>query len=244
LACSANELSATTVTGNARAVSHAGRRDEILETFTRHVAEHGYDRTNFSDIAAELGMSKGTIVHHFGTKDKLLAELHERYMRRRLDEAITIVNRLKTPAEQMAGLIAAYVLYQTHDRHSTIAFQREVVRSASEAMTQARRLRDEYRDLAVGVLQRGITDGSFRDGNARLRALQIFGSTQWMWTWYDPAGRDTPDQVAASYIDLALGGLLLRRAVLDELKHVEGEVMRTVRDCLGAPGVSGWRQVG
>src|SRR4051794_19136496 len=51
--------------------TRGGRRAEILVTFTRHVAERGYDRANFGDVAAELGLSKGTIVHHFGTKDRM-----------------------------------------------------------------------------------------------------------------------------------------------------------------------------
>ncbi|WP_197504060.1 TetR/AcrR family transcriptional regulator [Mycobacterium sp. 852014-50255_SCH5639931] len=45
-----------------------GRRNEILEAFVRYVAERGYERTNLGDITDDLGMSKGTIVHHFGTK--------------------------------------------------------------------------------------------------------------------------------------------------------------------------------
>ena len=48
-----------------------GRRGEILDAFVRYVAERGYDRTNMGDIADELGMSKGTIVHHFGTKAQM-----------------------------------------------------------------------------------------------------------------------------------------------------------------------------
>ncbi|WP_370880925.1 hypothetical protein [Streptomyces africanus] len=48
-------------------------------------------------------MSKGTIVHHYGTKDRLLAALHESYMRRRLAEAYLITNRLSSQSEQLAG---------------------------------------------------------------------------------------------------------------------------------------------
>ncbi len=55
----------------------AGRYNEILDTFTRHIAEIGYDGVNFGLVAKELGVSKGTIVHHFGTKDRILAALHE-----------------------------------------------------------------------------------------------------------------------------------------------------------------------
>jgi AcrR family transcriptional regulator len=105
----------------------AGRSQEILSTFTRYVAERGYDGTNFSDIANELGISKGTIVHHYGTKDRLLAALHESYMRRRLAEARLIVERLDGPVEQLAGLLHAFIRYQVHDRDATVAFQREVI---------------------------------------------------------------------------------------------------------------------
>ena len=51
-----------------RAVTAAARR--FSTAFTRAVAERGYDGTNFGDLAVELGISKGTIVHHFGTKDR------------------------------------------------------------------------------------------------------------------------------------------------------------------------------
>src|SRR5436305_12846953 len=107
-----------------------GRSGHILESFTRRVAQSGYDGTNFSDIANELGISKGTIVHHYGTKDRLLAALHESYMRRRLAEARLIVERLDGPVEQLAGLLHAFIRYQVHDRDATVAFQREVIRLA------------------------------------------------------------------------------------------------------------------
>lgn len=50
-----------------------GRADDILEAFTRNVARSGYSGSNFSEIANELGISKGTIVHYYGTKDRLFA---------------------------------------------------------------------------------------------------------------------------------------------------------------------------
>jgi AcrR family transcriptional regulator len=85
-----------------------GRYDEILETFTRHIAEVGYDGTNFGTVAAQLGVSKGTIVHHFGTKDRILAALHERYVRRRIAELDLILERLDEPAEQLAAVLHAF----------------------------------------------------------------------------------------------------------------------------------------
>ncbi len=197
---------ATAPVSNARA--RGGRRGEILAVFTRLVAERGYDRANFGDVASELGLSKGTIVHHFGTKDRMLAEVQETYMRRRLDEAQAILARLERPDDRIAAFVHAGVHYSTAEPATTVAFQREVVRLTDEpGMETARALRDEYRDLVVGVLREGADAGAFLPGDARLRSLQMFGSLHWMWTWFDPSGRLDPPTVAAEFCRTLLRGL-------------------------------------
>src|SRR5438552_12639609 len=110
----------------------AGRYNEILDTFTRHIAEIGYDGVNFGLVAKELGVSKGTIVHHFGTKDRILAAVHEGYMTRRLAELEYVIDALDSPAEQLAAALHAFMLFHVEDRDATVAFQREVVRLAQE----------------------------------------------------------------------------------------------------------------
>ena len=207
-----------------------GRSAEILATFTRHVAERGYDATNFGDIAAELGMSKGTIVHHFGTKDRLLAALHESYMKRRLAEARLLLERLTSPPEQLAGLLYAFLLYQVVDRSPTVAFQRESVRLADHQA--GRELRDEYLGLVRGVVVAGIDAGMFRRGDPGVQTLLLFGAAQWAWTWFDPDGPKTAEEVGAALVDMVLGGLLDRRSRLRQLADPAGRVVGVVRDCL------------
>ncbi|MFI6937341.1 TetR/AcrR family transcriptional regulator [Streptomyces sp. NPDC050287] len=210
-----------------------GRSGHILESFTRRVAQAGYDGTNFSDIAAELGISKGTIVHHYGTKDRLLAALHESYMRRRLAEAYLIMNRLSSPPEQLAGLLFAFMLYQVHDRDATVAFQREIARlSDHAALSEGLRLRGEYLELVRGVLRKGMENGQFREGDPQLQSLLLMGSAQWAWTWFDPAGPHTAEDVGASLVDMALGGLLTRPVGVTELADTDGAVLKIVRSCL------------
>lgn len=211
--------------------ARGGRRDEILTTFTRHVAERGYDRANFGDVATELGMSKGTIVHHFGTKDRMLAEVQERYMRRRLDEAHAFLNRLPAPEQRIAAFVHAGVRYSTDEPETTVAIQREVVRLTDEpGMETARAQRDAYRDLVVTALRDGVTAGVFVPGDARLRSLQMFGSLHWMWTWFDPAGRLAPEDVAAEFCRTLLRGLGVDEATAAAAADPLGPVARCVAD--------------
>jgi TetR/AcrR family transcriptional regulator, cholesterol catabolism regulator len=211
------------------------RRAEILGAFTRAVAERGYDGTNFGDLAAELGISKGTIVHHFGTKDALLRELHEGYMRRRLAEARLVWDRLAGPAERLAAFVHLGVRYQVVDRWATVAFQREVVRFAADpGMETSQALRGEYRRLVESVLADGVAAGRFRPGDERLRTLQLFGAVHWMWTWFDPAGQRTVAEVAASFVDSVLAGVLVDPSQAQALASAAGEVARVVADALAA----------
>ncbi|WP_020520157.1 TetR/AcrR family transcriptional regulator [Catelliglobosispora koreensis] len=187
----------------------AGRRDEILDAFVRSVARRGYERTNFADLASELGMSKGTIVHHFGTKDQLLRELQERYMRQRLEEAKRILAVTQSAADRVAALIYAGVFYQAYHRDEAVAFQREIVHLRdSPALEDARKMRREYSELVTAVVRDGMADGTFRPGDAALMALMFYGSVQWMWTWYEPDGRVAPEALAAQQVDLVMGGLM------------------------------------
>ena len=211
------------------------RRAEILDAFTRAVAERGYDGTNFGDLAAELGISKGTIVHHFGTKDAMLRELHEGYMRRRLAEVGAVWERLDAPAERLAAFVHLGVRYQVVDRAATVAFQREVLRFAAEpGMETSQALRHEYRQLVERVLADGAAAGVFRPGNDRLRTLQLFGSVHWMWTWFSPAGPQSVETVAASFVESFLAGVLVDPSGAAALADPAGPVARVVGAVLDA----------
>ena len=54
----------------------AGRREEILEAARQCFEEHGYAATTIELIAARSGASNGSIYHHFGAKDGILAALY------------------------------------------------------------------------------------------------------------------------------------------------------------------------
>ncbi|EFG79028.1 transcriptional regulator, TetR family [Mycobacterium parascrofulaceum ATCC BAA-614] len=212
-----------------------GRRGEIFDAFVRYVAERGYDRTNMGDIADELGMSKGTIVHHFGTKAQMLRELEETHLSRQLDALEMAWARLAAPHERIAAIIYASALLQVVARHATVASQREVVQLFDDpAMQHVRKLRHRLQALAIDEIRSGIESGVFRSVDAELAALQLWGSLQWMWVWFDPADSRTPEEVGAAFVDVFLGGLLLDRLSLSKWTDPSAQVVSVVRECLAA----------
>lgn len=184
------------------------RKEDIIRSFGDMVAERGYDNVSLRDVAEALEMSKGTILHHFGSKDRLLEHVHSDYMERRLVEAHSLLARLKPPPDQLAALIYQLMLAEHHDRSATVAFAREIVRFASdEIMSDVRRMRDEYTGLLRGVVQRGMEAGVFAEGNAAIVTLQIFGMCNWSWTWYRPEGAWSAEDIAEEFTRVIFNGL-------------------------------------
>jgi AcrR family transcriptional regulator len=57
------------------------KRARIVEAAMRHFAEQGYHAARVGDIAAELGIAKGSIFQHFGSKDGLFFEVYKKAVR-------------------------------------------------------------------------------------------------------------------------------------------------------------------
>lgn len=58
-----------------------GKRSRIVDAAMRHFAEQGYHAARVGDIAAALGIAKGSIFQHFGSKDGLFFEAYKKAVR-------------------------------------------------------------------------------------------------------------------------------------------------------------------
>lgn len=61
-----------------RSLRYAGRREELLDAITAYVIDHGVSGMSMRPLAKEIGVSHASLLHHFGTKESLLAEVIEK----------------------------------------------------------------------------------------------------------------------------------------------------------------------
>jgi TetR/AcrR family transcriptional regulator len=57
------------------------KRTLILNAAMHHFAEHGYEAARVGDMANHLGIAKGSVFQHFGSKDGLFLEAYKSAMR-------------------------------------------------------------------------------------------------------------------------------------------------------------------
>jgi TetR/AcrR family transcriptional regulator len=73
-----------------------GKRAKIVDAAMRHFAEQGYQAARMGDIASALGIAKGSIFQHFGSKDGLFFEVYKKAVR-------SFPRYLDAPAEVREG---------------------------------------------------------------------------------------------------------------------------------------------
>ncbi|HVO78647.1 MAG TPA: TetR/AcrR family transcriptional regulator [Candidatus Bathyarchaeia archaeon] len=57
------------------------KRSLILAAAMHHFANHGYDAARVGDMASQLGIAKGSVFQHFGSKDELFFEAYKTALR-------------------------------------------------------------------------------------------------------------------------------------------------------------------
>ena len=65
-----------------RRLRYRHRREELLLAAAEHVLEHGLAQLTLRRIAESAGVSHATLVHHFATRDQLVAEIVDRVLTR------------------------------------------------------------------------------------------------------------------------------------------------------------------
>jgi AcrR family transcriptional regulator len=141
----------------------------LLDAAIARLAEVGPD-ASFDAIAADVGVTKGALYHHFGSKEGLVSEIYKEAVRRHAERVIE-ASHDGTGRDRLQGLVeASAILYG-----SGTPFYRLLLRLHVEAGTSrpyladtARAVQRRQRDYMTELVEVGQRDGSIRDDvNAR-----------------------------------------------------------------------------
>jgi AcrR family transcriptional regulator len=137
--------------------ARGGGRERILAAAMETLEEHGEAAIRFADVAERAGVVPSVVAHHFGTREGLLAALHEqRYVGLAAEDeaALRAVIESATTREEFAAGIAR-ITAAVVDRERTT---RRMTRIASIGATQNREELAEQVTRIVTELLDTLTD--------------------------------------------------------------------------------------
>jgi len=174
----------------------SGREDEIVAAAGRIFREKGYHATSVQDIAESVGLLKGSLYHYIRSKEELLGRLFEGLLEDTLNELEAIVARDGTAEAKLDAMVRAYARSVMENNDAVGLYLREWRALPPTELAKLGVRRRRMRVLFTDVIAAGAGAGQFAVGDARIAALAILGSCNWLHEWYRPRGRLTADAIA------------------------------------------------
>jgi AcrR family transcriptional regulator len=172
-------------------------------------AQKGYDATSLQDVADRVGVTKAGLYYYFPTKDALFDKIVLRVLEEMLETTKAAVATKAGLDQRLTAFMVAHADYflAHRDTYRSSFFGRTGGRS-SDYNAEQLAARRAYVRFLEDILKDGASEGTMKPEDVPTLARGILGMLNWMARWYQPDGAKSPQQIAESYAEILLRGLL------------------------------------
>ena len=185
--------------GTAATTSAADGRQRILDEAARLFVDQGYAATTLRQIATAAGIKAGSVYYHYASKDELFDAV--------LAQGIDVMEAAFADAADETADLDARTTVRHHVRaHLASLFEHGPYTAAHvtafhtappDVRAAAIERRDAYEALWSALLHDLVVEGALRsDLHVGTTRLLLFGAMNSTVEWFDPAGRNTLDDLA------------------------------------------------
>jgi AcrR family transcriptional regulator len=155
-------------------------------------------------------MLVSTLYNYIHGKEHLLYEIMTDGMveiSARMDEALATS---ADPGEQLHAALEAHILHHAHRRARSWTNHVELRALTGDYYNAVVKLRHEYEERWVSLLERGISQGAFAQAEPKLVAYSLLAIGPSVSRWYDPNGKQSAESLASALTAVALNGVRIR----------------------------------
>lgn len=198
-------------TSPARATTRKGTKtkERILRTAAELFARNGYHATGLSELGKAVGLGRGALYYHIGSKENLLYELSVRHVEEMVAYGEMVLGSPLGAEERFRRLSRKLMRVIADNLPELTVFFREINSFSGERHHSIVELRARFEGVWLQVLREGEAEGLFQRGDA-LTVKGVLGMHNYSYLWIDPEGSLSPEEIADRFCDLLLHGLMKR----------------------------------
>ena len=202
------------MTGTAAALKEApsparsARRAEVTQAAARLFSERGYHGTSMQHLGDALGIQRGSIYAHIGSKEELLFDVVNEGAEHFLRRAERVVESPTLASVKLRRLLVGHIETAIEHLDAATVFLNEwrYLSDGPKAEIQAKR--DRYEQMVREIIEAGVEEGEFRDdADVRFAATLVLSAGNWTYAWYRPGGELGPTEIGERFATLVLKGL-------------------------------------
>lgn len=167
----------------------------------------GYFATSMSAIAQACRIQKASIYYHFASKEELLFSIMTASMD---DLMVYLTDNLAKAADvedKMRAAVNSHVNFHLNRQKETFIASSELRGLSPEHRTAIVEQRDAYESIFQELIQKGIDQGIFPQGDVKILSYAILTLCTAGASWFNPKGRLSVGAIAAIYESFVISGL-------------------------------------
>ncbi len=158
-----------------RPSNKAQRQNQILDAAMEVFTRLGFHKARMDDIAAEAGLSKGSLYWHFSSKEEIISAVLMRMFQGYFGDLKKVLDAPGSAAENLRAYFSqsADQINKLHRWQPLMAeFYAVATRHRSTRLFLQRYYRD-YIDVLAEIIARGMEEGDFAPGDAHQQAFLL-----------------------------------------------------------------------
>jgi AcrR family transcriptional regulator len=192
-----------------RPPAHQNVPERIVQQAAVLFARKGYELASMGELAAALGVSKAGIYHYFPTKQHIYDAIIVGVLEGLVRQVGPAVQAHRHAPEKLRAFMTEHAAYFEANYHGFVVMLVGFSGiSAPEMKQEATRLRDEHEGMLRAIIDQGLADGVFVSSSPATVGRAVLSMLNWMVRWFKPGAGQTATDVALSYYDLIIGGLM------------------------------------
>lgn len=184
------------------------RREQILAAATAAFCNHGFDNTSTRELSRAARTSTAGIYHHFPDKEHLLFAILDGAMDDLLTFQQQALANASGPRARVEAMVRALVAAVTKNRQQVRLLFKEDHRLSPEHLAVIRAKQRRSVDLIREELAALHRAGGLREVGLASATFALVGMVNWLYFWWDPAGAQKAEALAADFCTIFLDGVL------------------------------------
>ncbi len=190
-------------------------KDAILDATDRLLARKGYKKMTIDDLAAEVGIGKGSVYLHFSSKEEIALSHIDRIIER-LKKNLVEIAAGKLPCEKRLRLmLLERILYRFDSvQHYTHGLNELLAHLRPKLLERRERYFEEEARIFAQLIEEGARNGLFANVNSLETARTLLTATNALLPYslstHELGERKEIERRAVKLADLLLKGLLKR----------------------------------
>ena len=190
-------------------------KNAILDATDRLLAGNGYKKMTIDELAAEVGIGKGSVYLHFSSKEEIALSHIDRIVERLKARLYEISVKPTSCERRLKEMLLERVLFRFDSvQHYTQSLNDLLAKIRSPLLERRKRHFDEEARIFANLIKEGVDSGSFAKVNANESARSLLLATNSLLPYslsaQELGERKEIEKRVSMLADLLLNGLVAR----------------------------------